>query len=92
MLFAEVKEKLLLAINENMYNLKIGRYFMAKFNKKNFFLIIKELEEQEENNENFWLGVGILERMYDNYIDIDDYFHCPREDRNIEQLWQKINK
>lgn len=53
MLFVGAKEKLPLAINENMYNLKDWRYFMAKFNKKNFFLIIEELEKQEKNNENF---------------------------------------
>jgi len=64
---------------------------MAKFNKKNFFLIIKELEKQEKNNENFWLGVGILEYMYnDNYGWIDYYFHHDPKDRNIDFLWNKL--
>ena len=66
---------------------------MAKFNKKNFFLIIEELEKQEKNNENFWLGVGILETMYeDNFGWIDYYFHSDPQDRNIEWLWNKLNK
>lgn len=64
---------------------------MAKFDKKNFLLIIKELEEQEENNENFWLGVGILERMYDNYTDIDDYFHTEPEKRNPDELFSLVS-
>lgn len=65
---------------------------MAKFNKKNFFLIIKELEKQEENNENFWIGVGILEVMYkDDQGWIDYYFHNEPDLRNIEWLWNKLN-
>lgn len=65
---------------------------MAVFNKNNFFKIIKEIEEEESFDHNIWISVGILERMYDNYIDIDNYFHSPIEDRNLEVLWNKVNK
>lgn len=64
---------------------------MALFDEKNFTFIIRELEKQEQNDENFWLGVGILERMYDNYVDIDDYFHSNKKNRDIKELWGKIN-
>ena len=44
----------------------------------------------EISNQNIWLPIGILERMYDNYVDIDDYFHLPREERKVNWLWNKV--
>ena len=57
---------------------------MAKFSKNNFHMIIDEIQDMEKENQNIWVPAGILERMYDNYIDIDDYFHSDPKDRNIE--------
>jgi hypothetical protein len=64
---------------------------MNKFSKNNFLMIIKEIEEMESLDQNIWVPIGILERMYDNYNDIDDYFHSKREDRNVENLYKQLN-
>lgn len=66
---------------------------MAKFSKNNFRLIIEEIEDSESYGENIWIAVGILEIMYDDYAGIlDRYFHLEKKDRNIDKLWDEINK
>ena len=66
---------------------------MAKFSKNNFRLIIEEIEDSESYGENIWIAVGILEIMYDDYAGIlDQYFHLEKKDRDIDKLWDKINK
>ena len=66
---------------------------MAKFSKNNFRLIIEEIEDSESYGENIWIAVGILEIMYDDYVGIlDQYFHLEKKDRDIDKLWDKINK
>ena len=66
---------------------------MAKFSKNNFRLIIEEIEDSESYGENIWIAVGILEIMYDDYAGIlDHYFHLEKKDRDIDKLWDKINK
>lgn len=66
---------------------------MAKFSKNNFRLIIEEIEDSESYGENIWIAVGILEIMYDDYAGIlDQYFHLEKKDRDIDKLWDEINK
>jgi len=69
---------------------------MSKFNKWEFINIINELEKQEVNEENHWLGVGILEYMYDDDNGwIDEYFNIPyksRKTQDVYNLWDKIEK
>lgn len=66
---------------------------MAKFSKNNFRLIIEEIEDSESYGENIWIAVGILEIMYDDYAGIlDRYFHLEKKDRDIDKLWDEINK
>lgn len=65
---------------------------MSRFNKQNFGQIIKNIEKQELNNEDIWISIGILEKMYDDDVGyIDQYFHTQYNSRNWDQLWQKIN-
>lgn len=68
-----------------------GSYYMSRFTKSNFLLIIKEIEKMESRNENIWVPIGILEYMYDDDIGlIDQYFSTPVEFRNAIILWNKI--
>ena len=64
---------------------------MSKFSQDNFKRIINEIEQMELQNENIWVPIGILERMYNDYIYIDDYFHCNKTERDIDQLIDQLN-
>ena len=66
---------------------------MAKFSKNNFHMIINEIQEMEKENQNIWVPIGCLEVMYeDDYGWIDYYFHSDPKDRNVDFLWNQINK
>lgn len=49
---------------------------MSKFSKKNFKLILQEIEKMQAADENINIPIGILECMYDDYQGyIDNYFY-----------------
>lgn len=63
-----------------------------KFAMDNFKLIIKEIEKMEAADQNIWVPIGILERMYeDDFGLIDEYFHSEKTDRDCEKLYEMIN-
>ena len=65
---------------------------MAKFSKKNFYMIMDKIQEMEAEDQNIWIPIGILEILYeDNSGWIDYFFHSDPQDRNIEWLWNKLN-
>ena len=65
---------------------------MSKFNKENFVKILCCIESMEIKNENIWVPIGILERMYDDDIGyIDKYFQTSKFERNKDELCEKIN-
>ena len=66
---------------------------MSRFTKTNFKRIIKEIEDAESRGDNFWIPVGILEVMYDDdYGWIDEHFHTESLYRNVDKLWDKLQK
>jgi hypothetical protein len=47
----------------------------------------------EDDNQNIWVPIGILETMYDDDAGfIDEYFHTNSINRSREKLWNKLNK
>ena len=64
---------------------------MSRFSKNNFIRIIREIEEMEQNGENIWVPIGILEIMYDDDCAwIDEYFNIIPALRDVNILWNKI--
>ena len=64
---------------------------MTRFNKWEFKQIIENLERDEMNDDNVWVAVGILERMYnDDCGYIDEFFSTNFVNRNWEKLWDKL--
>ena len=64
---------------------------MSRFRRPLFYQIIKNIEEEERKGGNIWIAVGILEYMFDDDCGyIDQYFHTPFNERNDEQLWNKL--
>lgn len=62
-----------------------------RFNRNNFARIIREIEYMEDKNENIWVPIGILEYMYeDDNMEIDKYFHCSKDKRNLDLLMNEI--
>lgn len=62
-----------------------------RFNRNNFARIIREIEYMEDKGENIWVPIGILEYMYeDDHMEIDKYFHCPKDKRNLDLLMNEI--
>lgn len=56
-----------------------------RFSRNNFVRIIREIEYMESKGENIWVPIGILEYMYqDDNMEIDKYFHSPRDKRNLD--------
>lgn len=39
---------------------------MSRFSKGNFITVIREIEAMEQNDENIWVPIGILEMMYED--------------------------
>lgn len=73
-----------MAISESYVN-------MSRFSKENFIRIIRQIEKMEQNNENIWVPIGILEIMYDDDCAwIDEYFNIIPELRDVNILWNKI--
>jgi len=45
----------------------------------------------EDKGENIWVPIGILEYMYeDDNMEIDKYFHCSKDKRNLDLLMNEI--
>jgi len=62
-----------------------------KFSRKNFARIIREIEYMESKGENIWVPIGILEYMYaDDDMEIDKYFHCDKDKRDLDLLMNCI--
>jgi hypothetical protein len=58
-----------------------------RFSRNNFIRIIREIEYMESKGENIWVPIGILEYMYqDDDMEIDSYFHCPKDKRDLDLL------
>ena len=63
----------------------------GRFDRNNFQRIIREIEYMESKDENIWVPIGILEYMYqDDHMEIDKYFHCQKDTRNIELLMTEV--
>ena len=64
---------------------------MSRFSRRNFNLIIREIEYMESKGENIWVPIGILEYMYDDDKgEIDRYFHVEKDKRNLDLLMNEI--
>ena len=64
---------------------------MQRFSIKNLERVIKEIEIMEQNDENIWVPIGILEYMYDDdYGIFDHYFHLQSSQRDIELLIKQL--
>ena len=65
---------------------------MSRFSKGNFITVIREIEAMEQNDENIWVPIGILEMMYEDDCGwLDKYFSTPIESRGtIDGLWHQI--
>ena len=65
---------------------------MSKFSTDNFIRVVQEIEQMELLDENIWVPIGILEVMYDDIFgDIDNYFHLPKEQRNLKELLKQLD-
>jgi hypothetical protein len=54
--------------------------------------VVQEIEQMELLDENIWVPIGILEVMYDDIFgDIDNYFHLPKEQRNLKELLKQLD-
>ena len=56
-------------------------------------MVINEIQDMEVEDQNIWIPIGCLEVMYeDNFGWIDYFFHSDPQDRNIDWLWDQLNK
>ena len=63
---------------------------MAQFNKANFISVINEIENMEQNDENIWVPIGVLEYMYNDHIGYIDRYFLNKDKRNVDELWDNL--
>ena len=64
---------------------------MSRLNKWEFKQVIENLERDEMKDDNIWVAIGILERMFNDDCGwIDEYFNTSFVARNWENLWDKL--